>query len=276
MCSQGRQARAAARRRGVAHCGATAAPRRPFGHALLSNIALTGALAAAVVGASLALATGALAQTVINVTVANDTGTTSAGATGGLNSLSAALAQVNASVVPPGGFIINLQTNVTLSGPLSPIFNSVTINGNGFTISGNNSQRIFMVGVDTATQTSAGVTGSIIAQRPQVAINNVTLANGLAQGGTGSGGGLGAGGALFVNQSADVTLTNVSFANNRAQGGGSTGQAFGGGGLRGSGSLRGGGGGIVGGRRPVRRRRWCVRQRRRWCVRRQRRRRGRL
>ena len=75
-----------------------------------------------------------------------------------------------------------------------------------------------MVGVDTATQTSAGVAGSIIAQRPQVAINNVTLSNGLAQGGSGSGGGMGAGGALFVNQSADVTLSNVSFANNTARG----------------------------------------------------------
>ena len=100
------------------------------------------------------LATGAQAQTIINVTVASDTGTTSAGATGGAGTLSAALAQINASVAPPGGFVINLQTNVTLSGPLSPIFNSVTINGNGNTISGNNSQRIFMVGVDTATQTA--------------------------------------------------------------------------------------------------------------------------
>ena len=121
-----------------------------------------------------ALVTGARAQTVINVTVANDTGTTSGGSTGGAGTLSAALAQINAST-PPGGFIINLQTNVTLSGPLSPIFNSVSINGNGFTISGNNSQRIFMVGVDTATQTSAGVAGSIIADRPQVAISNVIL-----------------------------------------------------------------------------------------------------
>ena len=33
---------------------------------------------------------------------------------------------------------------------------------------------------------------------------------------------MGAGGALFVNQSADVTLTNVSFANNNAKGGDAT------------------------------------------------------
>ncbi|MGM4870178.1 hypothetical protein AB7645_02985 [Bradyrhizobium sp. 956_D2_N1_5] len=190
-----------------------------------------------------ALVTGARAQTVINVTVANDTGTTSGGSTGGAGTLSAALAQINAST-PPGGFIINLQTNVTLSGPLSPIFNSVSINGNGFTISGNNSQRIFMVGVDTATQTSAGVAGSIIADRPQVAISNVILSAGLAQGGgNGAGGGMGAGGALFVNQSADVTLSNVSFANNNAKGGNATINTFrGGGGLGGSSGGSGAGG----------------------------------
>ena len=150
MCLQGWQARAAcdaARRGEVVHFDAAAArPRRPLGRALLSSTALSGALAAAVAGASLALATGAQAQTVINVTVASDPGTNSAGTTGGPGTLSAALAQINAST-PPGGFIINLQTNVTLSGPLSPIFNSVTINGNGNTISGGNSQRIFMVGV---------------------------------------------------------------------------------------------------------------------------------
>src|SRR5215472_12070136 len=120
-----------------------AARQRCAGRAMRARAALLAGTA--LVGASLALATGAQAQTVINVTVANDPGTTSAGTTGGAGTLSAALAQINASVAPPGGFVINLQTNVTLSGPLSPIFNSVTINGNGFTISGNSSQRIFMV-----------------------------------------------------------------------------------------------------------------------------------
>ena len=112
MCLQGRQARAArdaARRGEVVHFAAAAAgPRRPLGRALLSGTALNGALAAAILGASFALATGARAQTVINVTVASDTGTTSAGNTGGAGTLSAALAQINASVAPPGGFIINL------------------------------------------------------------------------------------------------------------------------------------------------------------------------
>jgi autotransporter-associated beta strand protein len=203
---------------------------------LLTSTALVG----------VAMPSVSLAQTVLNVTVAADSGTAPSGATGGAGSLSDALAQVNAST-PAGGWIINLQTNVTLAGPLSPIFNSVTINGNGFTVSGNNTTRIFMVGVDTATQTtpqgSPANTTSIIAQRPRVAINNITLANGLAQGGTGGAGGMGAGGALFVNQSADVTLSNVSFAQNRASGGSGSGSG-GGGGLGGEGDD--GGGGIFG------------------------------
>ena len=84
-------------------------------------------------------------------------------------------------------------TDVTLSGPLSPIFNSVTINGNNHTIDAGGTTRIFMVGVDLATiNDPAGpvdLPGSIIAERPQVAINAITLANGLAHGGAGSGGG---------------------------------------------------------------------------------------
>ncbi|MBR2819966.1 MAG: hypothetical protein IKE60_35175, partial [Reyranella sp.] len=221
--------------------------QRLFRYGLQLSLNLPRLTAALLVTASLtALAAGAQAQTVINVTVAADSGTTAAGATGGAGTLSAALAQVNASVAPPGGFIINLQTNVTLSGPLSPIFNSVTINGNGFTISGNNTQRIFMVGVDEATRASGAVAGSIIADRPQVAINDVTLSSGLARGGNGNtSGGLGAGGALFVNQSADVTLTNVSFSGNTATGGnGNIAVAAAGGGLGGNGV--GGGGGIFG------------------------------
>lgn len=182
---------------------------------------------------------------VCTVNVAADPGTSSSGATGGAGTLSYALAYANAQSSP---VTINIQTNVTLSGPLSPIFNSVTINGNGNTISGNNTTRIFMVGVDEATRSSGAVAGSIVASRPQVSINSVTLASGVAQGGnggSGGGGGMGAGGALFVNASADVTLSNVSFANNAARGGaGGFGGGGGGGGLGGNGGA--GGGGIFG------------------------------
>ncbi len=217
--------------------------------------------AVALMAANLYGATAAQAQCAGNtctVTAANDTGTMSSGATGGVGTLSSALAYANAQSSP---VTINIQTNVTLTGPLSPILNSVTINGNGFTISGGGTQRIFFVGVDSATQTSAAVAGSIVAQTQNVSINNVTLANGAATGGPGgnfAGGGMGAGGALFVNQSANVTLTGVSFHNNTATGGSganftSFGSGGGGGGLGGPGGLSsntgsngGGGGGLFG------------------------------
>ena len=213
------------------------------------------ALAAALLASSstFALADGC-SGSICSVTVGSDPGTSSDGTTGGPGTLSYALAYANAQ---SGPVTINIQQGliISLGGPLTPIFNSVTINGNGSTISGNNATRIFMVGVDTATQTSAAVAGSIIALPQNVAINNVTLANGLAQGGNGGGsggGGLGAGGAIFVNQSATVTLSSVSFANNKSRGGASgisSGSIFGGGGggLGGNGSPLGGGGGIFGG-----------------------------
>ncbi|HZE46022.1 MAG TPA: hypothetical protein VE087_04025, partial [Xanthobacteraceae bacterium] len=214
-------------------------------------------LAAAALMLGLVAASAASAQTVINVTVGTDPGTSSSGATTP-GTLSAALATVNAGGGSGPPYTINVMTNVNLSGPVSPIFNSVTINGNGNTISGTGTTRIFMVGVDSATQSSAAVAGSIIAQRQQVAINDVTLAAGVARGGAGGpggGGGMGAGGALFVNQSADVRLNGVSFANNGAVGGAgggnvtSGGNIGGGGGLGGSGGLSangGGGGGVFG------------------------------
>ena len=197
--------------------------------------------------AGLLLVPGQACAQIYNVTIANDPGTSASGSTGGPGTLSWALAQVNAT--GSSTQVVNIQTDVTLSGPLSPLFNSVTINGNGHTVSGGGTQRIFMVGVDSATQTSAAATGSIIAQSQNVTINSLTLANGLAQGGAGGGGGgLGAGGALFVNQSAKVTLSDVSFSGNQAKGGAGGGRLGGGGGLGGDGgtTVYSGGGGIFG------------------------------
>jgi uncharacterized protein with beta-barrel porin domain len=204
-------------------------------------------LALLVSAAGLLLVPGQARAQTYNVTIANDPGTSAAGSTGAPGTLSWALAQVNATASSTQ--VINIQTNVMLSGPLSPLFNSVTINGNGHIVSGGGTQRIFMVGVDSATQTSAAVAGSIIAQSQNVAINSLTLANGLAQGGAGGGGGgLGAGGALFVNQSAKVTLSGVSFSGNQARGGNGGGFTGSGGGLGGNGTtiVYGGGGGIFG------------------------------
>ena len=197
--------------------------------------------------------------TVINVTIANDPGTSPDGTTGGPGTLSYAIAQVNASNPDGGPYTINIQTNVNLSGEMSPILGSVTISGNGNTITANNFNRIFFVGTDTASQQANP--NSIIGARQQVTIQNVNLDDGVAQGGAGTGGGgggLGAGGAVFVNQTADVTLNNVSLAGNQAVGGNAApiGNAFivgggGGGGLGGAGGSQGGtsaggGGGLFG------------------------------
>lgn len=79
-----------------------------------------------------------------------------------------------------------------------------------------------------------------------VAINNLSLENSEALGGSGGatsggagggGGGLGAGGAIFINNLATVSMTNVNFINNNAHGG------FGGNSIAGTLNYAGGGGG---------------------------------
>lgn len=112
-----------------------------------------------------------------------DPGTTAAGATGGAGTLSFAVAQINAMPASGGPYVINLTDDVTLSGPVSPILGSVTSNGNGHTNTATGTNRILFVGTDTASQTAYA--SSILGQRPQVAIDDVTLANGTAQGGAG-------------------------------------------------------------------------------------------
>ena len=156
----------------------------------------------------------------------------------------------------------SLLNTITLSGSISGtsqwIVNAnVNILGNGNTINMNSTDRAFFI---------AG--GS-------VGINNLTIQNGKATGGSGGlggGGGAGLGGAIFVGSGTysgwtttdnpqpivaalgvsvpSVTLTGVSFANNAAIGGGSTfyfadGFASGGGGMGGNSS--GGGGNGTGG-----------------------------
>lgn len=137
---------------------------------------------------------------------------------------------------------INITGNITLSGPLPTLgvrdaagipltTGSLTIDGNGNTVSAGGAQRIFFANAGT------------------VAISNVTLADGLAKGGNGGdsdnwdtgagGGGMGAGGALFVRAGTTVTVDAVAFANNSAVGGN--------GGQSGSGDNGGGGGGGLGG-----------------------------
>src|SRR3954447_19787470 len=142
-----------------------------------------------------------MANEVWVVNVANDPGTSSSGATT-VGTLSWAIAQVNATNSSSQTIDFEFpdpNTIIHLAGPLSPIFNSVTINGNGNIIdAGGSLTRIFMVGVDLDTMQDPRWAGSIIAERPQVAINDLTLEGGVAYGGNstgGGGGGLGAGGA---------------------------------------------------------------------------------
>ncbi len=145
--------------------------------------------------------------------------------------LAAAIASANASTDAVN--TITLTANITLSDDL-PLLQAqggttLIVNGAGFTIDGQGAHRIFF------------------ADSGNVQIENVTLANGHAQGGDGGdgssagGAGMGAGGALFVNSGANVTIVGVGFADNAAQGGdGGTGTLTTGGG--GGGGLGGDGG----------------------------------
>lgn len=166
----------------------------------------------------------------------------------GVGSLRWAIDQVNASSSTDNtiSFDNTLADQTITWGDNPPIIqNSVTIDGSaasGLTISGGDNHRVFFVD-------AAG--GS-------VKINDLTISNGSATGGTGGGGnaaggggGLGAGGGLFVNQGA-VTVERVSFSNNSATGG-AGGSATGRSGISNStsnplngGGVGGGGGGLQG------------------------------
>jgi CSLREA domain-containing protein len=137
--------------------------------------------------------------------------------------------------------------NVNLINMLPPLNSDITIQGPGsdlLIVSGNNSSRIFF------------------AKSGMIVINDLTLANGLAQGGNGAqggGGGMGAGGALLMHEGKvgflDVQINNVIFENNQAIGGAGNNSNYGpggGGGMGGmggngsSGTGGGGGGGFLG------------------------------
>jgi autotransporter-associated beta strand protein len=153
------------------------------------------------------------------------------------------ISAINQANAGSGPNYITVNGTITLSGPLPPILNTMTIqgaNGSG-TIAGDGHERLFTV----------GASNDVSSPRIYVTIQNLTLTGGVAQGGNGSnggGGGLGAGGAVLVNPTADVLLQNVSTTANGAIGGnGSSGLGGGGGGLGGAGGngTGGGGGGLV-------------------------------
>ncbi|MFD0986827.1 autotransporter family protein [Methyloligella solikamskensis] len=138
---------------------------------------------------------------------------------------------------------INITSSFTMSGNVAPVVlddgRSLTINGNGFTIDGNDQYRPFFVSSSSPT-TGGG---------PTVTISELNIANGAGIGGNGSGGGMGAGGGLLVDQNTTVILDMVNFSSNSATGGaGSTAPGIGGGGLGGNAgaNTESGGGGLYG------------------------------
>ena len=136
----------------------------------------------------------------------------------GPGSFQAALISANGD---PGSTITFQNGLGTINvGTLPDLTGSFTINGGvGNTLSGQNAGRILFVNAPGQT----------------IQINNLTLANGLAQGGNGAtgggggGGGAGLGGAVFVN-AGNVIFNSVAFANNAAKGGNGANSGIGGGG----------------------------------------------
>jgi Ca2+-binding RTX toxin-like protein len=143
---------------------------------------------------------------------------------------------INGANASPGRDRIFITGRIDLTSTLPALSGSIELigSGEGAIINGSSSaNRLFKV-----------IGG-------EARFSNLTLQNGIAQGTTGidgGGGGLGAGGALFI-ENANVTINNVRFLNNKAQGGNAIGNAGrgGNGGNLGSGGSNGTGGGRGGG-----------------------------
>ena len=114
------------------------------------------------------------------------------------------------------GDTILFVSDVTLTADLPSVSTSITIDGNGHLLSGNNQVRGLFV------YPSGGAT---FPSPISVTIQNLTIANAVASGGDGGsgalggGGGAGLGGALFVGDLATVTVQDVSILSSSALGG---------------------------------------------------------
>ncbi len=193
----------------------------------------------------------------LTVNTPGDTNVNTGGVLSGGNfDLRGALNTININNAGTYDIVFSLASpTITLTAPLPPInlgaTNTVTIDGsnsgNQITVDGGSTFRPFFV------------------RQGPVTLENMTIENGLAKGGNGgsgglpAGGGLGAGGALFIDQAA-VSVSNLTFTNNGATGGNggtlNSGGPGGGGGMGGNGANSistgdplvgsGGGGGLVG------------------------------
>ncbi|MFN7709872.1 MAG: autotransporter domain-containing protein [Holosporales bacterium] len=198
----------------------------------------------------------------------------------GIGSLRDAILQGNASPLSQINITFNpalAGESVTLTSALPMISNyradgvalnkTWTINGNGVTLDGDGSHRLFFVSpipqstvLNPATNKPYNDIRNDYPLQVDVTLQNMTLINGYAKGGDGSGGGgggMGAGAALFVNKKSRVTLSNVSFTDHAAEGGqGGADPALpgGGGGMGGSSvdssGANAGGGGLAGDAHP--------------------------
>jgi len=137
---------------------------------------------------------------------------------------------IDTSTTPDVAYTIDLESNITLASTsaLNAINlatgSSLTINGNGHTLDGGGAQRGLFVYAGT------------------VAVDELSINDMLAQGGSGGGGGAGLGGGLFVATGATVTLSGVNFSHDSAAGGAGTYLVYGGGGGLGGNGINGGGG----------------------------------
>ena len=107
------------------------------------------------------------------------------------------------------GDTITFTANITLGSNLPNVTSNVTFIGGNHTLSGASQYR------------------GLFVQSGTVAVNDLTITNAVAQGGTGGtgwgggggGGGAGLGGALFISKDAHVSVSNVNLQNGAAHGG---------------------------------------------------------
>jgi CSLREA domain-containing protein len=176
----------------------------------------------------------------------------------------------NDTIVLQNGAVYQMTApTVDPANPLGPtatplIFSNITINANGALLVGkangssvvatpNQNFRAFAVG-DATVDLNAIDPGRVVSGTGQLTLNNAYLKNFQTRGGdgaSGGGGGLGAGGVIYL-KSGELTVVNSTFQGNFAFGGnGTSGSGGGGGGLGGNGGKQvlgngGGGGGAVG------------------------------
>ncbi|MDE3056027.1 MAG: autotransporter domain-containing protein [Verrucomicrobiota bacterium] len=181
---------------------------------------------------SLSLSSALVAMSVLQGAIFTVTNTNDSG------SGSLRYAMLNASPGDTIEFAAGANGTISLSSALPAIAGNLTITGNQ---SG---------GVNSTTIDGGGAVQIFFVDSGNVSINNLTLNNGLSQGGSGGsgqagagGGALGAGGAIFINTGSNVSLSNISCSDNAAKGG-SGGSTTG---MYGESAGGGGGGGMSGG-----------------------------